>query len=116
MTDKALRALLIDPVAQTVTETTCDPTKLENIYELIHADCFDIVTIQRRPRREMIFVDDMGQLKNSNHFFAVVGYPNLLAGYGLVMGCDEAGNTVATRLKPEDIIISWYGELEMVKP
>lgn len=111
-----MRALLIDPVEQTVTEVQCNPDNLQEIYKLIHADCFDMATIRRSSIwQETIFVDDMGLLKDTNYFFKVSGYPQYLAGYGLLMGCDARGYTRDTKLQPEDLGIQWLGQLERVK-
>lgn len=93
-------AYLIDPAARTVTqvEYTGDYT---NIYTHIDADCFDIVRVYRNG--DGIFVDDEGLLKPQEHFFLHRNYPNPLAGKGLMLGCDEEGESIAPQTSIETL-------------
>jgi hypothetical protein len=85
-------AYLIDPQARTVTqvEYTGD---YRNIYEHIGADCFDVARVYQNG--DGIFVDDEGLLKDPEHFFVHRNYASPLAGKGLLLGCNEEGESVA---------------------
>lgn len=85
-----MKAYLIDPFEKTVTETTYSGDWKE-ISKLIKADFFDVVDFSRQ--HDTIYVDDEGLLKNvSNQKFFYANTINgiiPLAGYGLVIGCDD---------------------------
>lgn len=85
-----MKAILINPFDQTVTEVEYSGD-YRDIYKLIDAQCFDVA---RLPHRDGIFVDDEGLLNGTTHFFQHEDYPNPLAGKGLIIGCDEEGESV----------------------
>ena len=87
---------LIDPEARTVTNVKVDVkdgSGIEDIYRHLGVDCFDLARINRHG--DAVFVDDEGLLKDPEYFFAIEGYPEKLAGRGLVLGCDARGETVS---------------------
>lgn len=51
----------------------------------------------RQRGRHAIFLDDNGLLNDPQRFFLIRGYPDPLAGKGLVMGSDAEGNTQAAK-------------------
>lgn len=86
-----MRAFLIDPEAKTVNEVLFDGD-YHQIYTLIGAECFDVC---RLPDNDGIFVDDEGLVNGKpQSFFMHIDAMQPLAGKGLVLGCDEQGNTV----------------------
>lgn len=96
---KTLRGILIDPYAKTITEHqvayTDDNSKtLKAIHDLIQADCFD--TMRPAPDH-MMFLDDLG-LERQKKFFDWADYPQPLAGRGLILGCNQRGETIACTL------------------
>ena len=98
-----MRAILINPQDQTITEV--DYTgDYKNIYEHIDADCFDCVSFGDK-ERHTIFVDDNG-LNNGKALqvgmFRVDGeYPAYLAGKGLILATDDEGESVAATMTLE---------------
>jgi len=84
------KAVLIDPYEETVTDIEYDG-HYKSIYPLIHCDTFTVV---RLGNDDDLFVDDEGLLKLTpqSKFFKIPAYPSPLAGYGLIVGCDEEGN------------------------
>lgn len=77
----------IDVVKQTIEPV--DISGLDDIYAAIEAKCFDAVRIEKR---DYIFVDDTGLLNGAGvrlGMFEVEGYPQPLAGHGLVQGCSR---------------------------
>ena len=95
-----MRAILIDPVAKTVTDVETSG-KLESIdglpgiYELLKVEIIPAVTLPVESHVETLFLDDEGLLK-PNHFFRMYGYVQPFAGRGLVLGTDGEGDSVST--------------------
>lgn len=100
---RMVRAILIDPFEKTVTEVQHDADDYRGIYKLIShetmpVDCFTVV---RLDDVDSVFIDDEGLLKDPTHFFLWRGYPQPLAGKGLILGCDEEGETIACAMTLE---------------
>ncbi len=95
-----MRAILIDPVKKTVTEVEYSGN-FTQIYKYIHASCF--TTAGSIGGRDTMFVDDEGLFNPQYGWFKWNGYPTPLAGYGLLMGTDGAGETVATASEIDDL-------------
>ena len=95
-----MKAFLIDPKAQTITEVSYSGAYTE-IYKHIEADLFDVVTVNREG--DGIFVDDEGLLKEQEFFFLHKGYPSPLAGRGLVLGTNREGESVSPKMTIEDL-------------
>lgn len=87
-----MKAFLIDPRMARIVALDYSGN-FEDIYKIIHADTFDVARFN--DQRDGVFVDDEGLLKSPTHFFFIDGNVNLLAGRGLVLGCDEEGETAA---------------------
>lgn len=90
-----MKAILIDPFDETVTEVEHNGD-YRHIYTLLShpehkVDCFTIVQITQG---DAIFVDDEGLLKDPKHFFVWKGYPQPLAGKGLILGTNDEGDSV----------------------
>ena len=99
-----MKAILIDPENHTVTEVEYNGN-YKHIYELIGCETFTVVDIGRDNNglTHSIFVDDEGLLNNPRYFFIWNGYQQPLAGKGLILGCDEEGETVAATLDLEAV-------------
>lgn len=89
-----MHALLIDPSNKQITVVELPDTgdKLPFIYKHLQCDTFDAVTL---PNGDALFVDDEGLLKPLQHFFAVRGLPEPIAGRGLVVGTDDRGRSIS---------------------
>jgi hypothetical protein len=97
-----MRAILIDPIERKVTEVDHDGN-YKQIYKLIGCQTFTAVyigdppeEIPSDPRRNAIFIDDEGLLNNPRYFFIWRGYPQPLAGKGLILGANEEGDSCST--------------------
>lgn len=87
-----MQAYLIDPFKQTVTEVQYSGDYTE-IYKLIDCDLF--TTAQFNEFGDTVFVDDEGLISGKyQEFFLINGYPQPLAGKGLILGCDNQGESV----------------------
>lgn len=98
-----MRAVLIDPTARTVTEVEHDGD-YKDIYRLIEADPFDV-----RPfgvRSEAIYFDDEGLLRTPGKprdFFILPILTDPISGKALIVGTDEGGNSVDSKVSVKGI-------------
>lgn len=100
---KTMKAYLIDPATHTIKEVEHNGD-YKQIYTLIDADCFDVARIN--DKGDGIFVDDEGLLNDKGHtvgFFRVGNDQgaHILAGKGLVLGCNAAGDSISPRITLE---------------
>lgn len=94
-----MNAYLIDPFEKTLTEVEYNGDFRE-ICRLIDAQVFDLA---RLPNGDAIYVDDEGLFKR-NEFFKHKGYGNPLAGKGLVLGCDEQGDSTSPSCTLDELL------------
>ena len=102
-----MKALLIDPVAETV--TTIEINDWRDISPALNCSLFDCVQISSNVS---IFVDDEGLYVEDQHFFYHPGYRQPLAGRGLVLGFDdETGNSIDCPVTADQLApyIMWLG-------
>lgn len=100
-----MKAIHIDPTTKTVREIEIpDPATGEHlsaIYAVLGCRAFDLVRLEGG---DAVFVDDEGLLKDDpGPFFGLWGYPNPLAGHGLVLGADDDGNSCAPTVTVAEI-------------
>jgi hypothetical protein len=95
-----VKAILIDPFTRTISDAEYDGN-YETIYRLIDCECFDAVTINKNG--ETVWVDDEGLFKEDQAFFMIAGYPDPLAGKGLVLRTNRHGESVGTQLTVEHL-------------
>jgi hypothetical protein len=93
-----MKAIKIDAITQTVSEITIDIWS--EIAPAIGCDLFDCVCLSPT---ETLYCDDEGLLKNPEHFIQIRGYPQPLAGSALILGSDEEGESVDTKLTIEQV-------------
>lgn len=92
-----IKGILIDSVNREVKNIEVEQGSLDDIYKALGCDCFDIV---RLPNREGIYVDDEGLLKDKiEHAFTFDG--KFLAGNGLILACDDEGESISTKFTVE---------------
>lgn len=99
-----MRAILVDPIAKTVTEVDCsghihDVDGVPGIYTLTDVNILTVVMLTHR-NLETMYLDDEGLLKE-NHFFLFGEYPQPLAGKGLILGTDDSGDCAPSALSVE---------------
>ena len=100
------KGILIDVKNRTVTDVTVTKdssgSQLQSIYDHIGCNMVEVVNIGEND----IYVDEEGLLNllPSTNFFMYKGYPQPLAGNGLIMGYnDETGDSVDTTLTVEEV-------------
>ena len=96
-----MRAILIDPFTETISEVEY-VGPYQQIYALLShetmpVDTFTTVNLGDE-NQNAIFVDDNGLLNDPTHFFVWMDYAQPLAGKGLILGCDDEGESIATDL------------------
>lgn len=94
------KAILIDPVTQTITEVQWSGD-FHHIYKLIDCDTFDVARINSEG--DGIFIDDEGLFKEEQSFFHHSDYHQPLAGKGLILGCDDEGESVVPSCTLEEV-------------
>lgn len=83
-------------------------------HELHPVDCIDAVYLNEAS--DCVYVDDNGLFANAGRFFLWKGYPQPLAGRGLIVGTDDEGNTVAPRMTLDEArahILLGYSNAEL---
>ena len=114
---RTVKGLLIDPYASTVKEVEYDGDDYTAIYpllsnETVEVDCFTAAyPVGKFAEGDCIYVDDEGLLKDPTHFFKVDGYPDPLAGIGLVVGTNDEGETVSAKTKLKDLKVTFFTRL-----
>jgi hypothetical protein len=106
-----IRAILIDPVAQTVTTTRVD-SGLAGLRQAIGVGTIDIVGLSTDRNGNMadMIIDDDGLFVDCQRFFKLGG--RTFAGKVLVTGSDAQGETVDCGLTLSDVVskIEWLPE------
>ena len=95
-----MRAYLIDPKDETITEVDYSDTHLDINR---HIDCEKLTIVGINPGADVVFVDDEGLLNNPRYFFMLAGYPHPLPGKGLVLGIDDDGESVEPAMTIGDL-------------
>lgn len=97
-----MKAFLIDTPNHAIVEVDYDGD-WKSIYAHIHAKTFELVIPDIVDDIEVsVYVDEEGLINDNPHgFFAIRGIGQALAGYGLVLGCDAEGETVAAPVTKE---------------
>lgn len=98
-----MKAILIDPREMDVKEIDV-PLEGGNYKALAQAIGCDLITVATYlPNGDCVFVDDEGLLFSPEHFFSIDGFPQPLAGCGLVMGSNDEGDSIAPTSTVEEI-------------
>jgi hypothetical protein len=93
---------LIDPILRRILPHAYNGD-YKSIYTAIHCTEFALAEFDIRTR-DGVFVDDNGLLNRPHFFFSINGYPQLLAGKGLVLGTDAEGETVSPAVSLETLV------------
>lgn len=96
---KKFYGFLIDPEKHTIVSVEHNGD-FRQIDELIGADIFTVVQIDDT---NCVYVDDEGLLKNPRYFFTIKSYHQPLAGKGLILGVDEAGDTISSSFEFDEL-------------
>lgn len=95
-----MKGILIDPAAKTVTDIEVETW--EAVKEIIGCKWLEGVTIARIDHHaEQILVNEEGLLVDEPGPFFQIGDNTPIAGKGVVLGVNQEGETVSTRLRAE---------------
>lgn len=101
-----MKAYLINPDDRTITEHEWHRrtvNQLDKIYALVN--CQTITAVHPWPGRDAIYVDDEGLMGGPVYqFFGVLGYPQPVAGRGLVVGTGSDGEDQTPTITMPDLI------------
>lgn len=96
-----MHAYLIDPFTRTIEQVPYSG-HYSDIYRLTQCDTFTVVGL---PHHDALYIDDEGLLGDitKQGFFEYAGYPQPLAGRGLILGTDVEGDTTNPQLTLEEV-------------
>ena len=81
------KGYLVDPTERTITQV--DVVRPADLI-----GCSTITASAFNDAGDVVYVDDEGLLKGPTDFFLIEGYPQPLAGKGVVVGTDDEGDDV----------------------
>ena len=110
-----MRAILIDPYAQEIVEVEYSGD-YNDIYKFLQCDLF--TTVYMPDTMDSIYVDDEGLYVENQRYFKFADYPQPLAGMGLVLGCNDEGDSVSCESTLEQVKaqVEWCDEGTEVEP
>lgn len=94
-----MKAIRIDPEKQVVEEVEYNGD-WRDILRLLNVSIFTAVGIDEFT---VLYVNDEGLLEDPEFFFEWEGYPQPLAGRGLVLGTDEEGNDRSPKMSLDEV-------------
>lgn len=118
--DVMVKAILIDPFNQTITEVEYDADgSYKQIYDFIGAQPFTSIAVTPEFDGDRLFLDDEGLYRDHQRFFSIGDYPNPLAGKGLILGQNRAGEVdeVKTSAVAISADVRFHGDISgAIKP
>ena len=106
-----MKGILIDAYNTNIREVEV-PKGIQAIYDLIHVETFECVRIDEN---NICYVDEKGLINGTRVGFMLSFYPQPLMGSGLILGCNEEGESVDTTLTVERVqkkMVSWVGIMD----
>ena len=97
-----MQAILIDPFKQEIhpVEYSGDYTEIQKLLGCKWFTC----AYPPNLNGDVIYVDDEGLYVEDQRFFMIEGYPHPLAGYGLLLGTDDEGESVRPKSNVMELI------------
>lgn len=109
-----LKILRIDPRRKIVEEVEHD-NSLESMYKLLGHDCDEFQAIVLNHKRDMLYIDANARTTNNCSYSIALDfwrhkrYHSPLLGRGLVIGCDDDGESIKPSVTAEQVAheIEW---------
>ena len=103
-----MQAILINPFDKTIEEVEYSGD-WKDISSLLECDIFTTVYFDNTT--DSVFVDDEGLYVEGQAFFTIGDCPQPLAGRGLILGCDDEGDSVdcKTTLEEAKAMVKFLG-------
>lgn len=110
-----MQAILINPFDKTIEEIEYSGD-WKDISSLLECDIF--TTAYFDDTDDSVYVDDEGLYVEDQAFFTIGNYPQPLAGRGLILGCNDEGDSVdcKTTLEEAKAMVEFLGNNPMGKP
>lgn len=110
-----MQAILINPFDKTIEEIEYSGD-WKDISSLLECDIF--TTVYFDDTTDSVYVDDEGLYVEDQAFFTIGNYPQPLAGCGLILGCNDEGDSVdcKTTLEEAKAMVKFLGTNPMGKP
>jgi len=110
-----MQAILINPFDKTIEEIEYSGD-WKDISSLLECDIF--TTAYFDDTTDSVFVDDEGLYVEDQAFFTIGDYPQPLAGRGLILGCNDEGDSVdcETTLEEAKAMVTFLGNNPMAVP
>ena len=107
-----MKAILIDSINKEVKEVEIGKG-IDEIYKFLQCECFTVGTYL--PKEDAIFVDDEGLMNGTDVFFTFEGAHQPFAGNGLIMGCDDMGESVDCKVDIDEVKnkVKFYDRYEL---
>jgi len=110
-----MQAILINPFDKTIEEVDYSGD-WRDISSLLECDIF--TTAYFDDTDDSVYVDDEGLYVEDQAFFTIGDYPQPLAGRGLILGCNDEGDSVdcKTTLEEAKAMVTFLGNNPMAVP
>jgi hypothetical protein len=107
-----MKAILIDSINKEVKEVEIGKG-IDEMYKFLQCQCFTIASYL--PKEDAIFVDDEGLMNGTDVFFTYEGAHQPFAGNGLIMGCDDEGESVDCKIELTEVKekVKFYSRYEL---
>jgi len=107
-----MKAILIDSINKEVKEVEIGKG-IDQMYEFLNCEIFTIASYL--PKKDAIFVDDEGLMNGTDVFFTYEGAHQPFAGNGLIMGCDNEGESVDCKIDLAEVKdkVKFYSRYEL---
>jgi hypothetical protein len=107
-----MKAILIDSINKEVKEVEIGKG-IDEMYKFLQCECFTVATYL--PKEDAIFVDDEGLMNGTDVFFTFEGAHQPFAGNGLIMGCDDEGESVDCKISFAEVKekVKFYNRYEL---
>ena len=107
-----MKAILIDSINKEVKEVEIGKG-IDEMYKFLQCQCFTIASYL--PKEDAIFVDDEGLMNGTDVFFTYEGAHQPFAGNGLIMGCDDEGESVDCKIGLTEVKekVKFYSRYEL---
>ena len=107
-----MKAILIDSINKEVKEVEIGKG-IDEMYKFLNCEIFTIASYL--DKQDAIFVDDEGLMNGTDVFFTYEGAHQPFAGNGLIMGCDDEGESVDCKISFAEVKdkVKFYSRYEL---
>ena len=112
-----MRAIKIDPVAKTITEIELTRNPNESFHELYNLIGCDIVELIQLDHDIIMAIDEEGKLKEIKGGFTFLGWGEVIAGTGIVLGGNSSRlKALQENLASFEMMTEWVDAADVPPP